>query len=77
MSNDVVSPAVRLVRMANQISDFFVSQPGGQNVEGVYDHIVAFWTPKLRREIVDHLNNGGEGLTPLSRQAVERLQTKS
>jgi formate dehydrogenase subunit delta len=64
----------KLIRMANQMSDFFASQPGEQATAGVYDHIKAFWTPKMRREIVEHLNNGGEGLAPLSRQAIERLR---
>lgn len=73
MTDTTHGPA-KLVRMANQIADFFASQPGGQAAAGVCDHLKAFWTPKMRREIVEHLNNGGEGLAPLSREAVERLR---
>jgi formate dehydrogenase subunit delta len=63
--------------MANQISQFFASQPGEQAAAGVFDHLKSLWTPNMRREIVAHMNNGGEGLTPLSRQAVDRLRQKS
>ena len=77
MSAHVATGAEKLVRMANQISEFFESQPGDQRVAGVHEHIVAFWTPKMRREIVDYMNNGGEGLSPLSRQAVDKLRKQS
>jgi formate dehydrogenase subunit delta len=77
MSDTKHDSATKLVRMANQISEFFAAQPGEQAAAGVLDHLTAFWTPKMRREIVDYVNNGGEGLTPLSRQAVDRLRQKS
>jgi formate dehydrogenase subunit delta len=74
MTETTLQGPAKLVRMANQISDFFASQPGDQAAAGVYDHLKAFWTPKMRREIVQYLNSGGEGLAPLSRQAIERLR---
>lgn len=74
MSATILRGSDKLVQMANQIAAFFASQPGDQAVAGVHDHLVAFWTPRMRREIVEHLNKGGEGLAPLSRQAVERLR---
>jgi formate dehydrogenase subunit delta len=74
MTETTLQGPAKLVRMANQISDFFASQPGDQAATGVYEHLTAFWTPKMRREIVQYLNNGGEGLAPLSRQAIERLR---
>ena len=77
MSDAMVSGAAKLVHMANQISDFFAAQPGEQAAAGVCSHLMDFWTPKMRRQIVAHLNDGGEGLTPLSKQAVEQLAKKS
>ena len=39
----------KLVRMANQIADFFKSYPEEQAQAGIRDHIVAYWTPGMRR----------------------------
>ena len=63
----------KLVRMANQIAQFFHSQPHEEAVAGVVDHLRSFWTPKMRRQIADHAAAGGAGLDPLTREAVEQL----
>jgi len=69
----------RLVYMANQISDFFKSQGHGEESQparilGVADHIRAFWDPRMRRLIFDHVEqHGGEGLKPLAKAAIEHL----
>lgn len=62
----------RLVMMANQIARFFAAQPGDQ-VAATTSHLMQFWEPRMRREIVAYLAAGGAGLDPLARQAVERL----
>lgn len=41
----------KLVRMANQIGDFFASQPEAIGAEGVATHLKKFWTPKMIGEI--------------------------
>ena len=64
----------RLVHMANQIGDFFRAQGEGAAVAGVEDHLRKFWDPRMRRQIVAHLQAGGEGLDPDVRAAVERLR---
>jgi hypothetical protein len=72
----------RLVYMANQISDFFKSQGHGEEshparVLGVADHIRAFWDPRMRRLIYEHLDQrDGEGLRPLAREAIESLMRR-
>ena len=63
----------RLTAMANQIGAFFRAQGEVAAVAGVEDHLRKFWDPRMRREIVSHLNAGGEGLTPIARAAVARL----
>ena len=63
----------RLTAMANQIGAFFRAQGEVAAVAGVEDHLRKFWDPRMRREIVDHLQTGGEGLTPIARAAVARL----
>ena len=63
----------KLVRMANQIGQFFQSQPHDAAVAGIVDHLRSFWTPKMRRQIADHAAAGGAGLDPLTLEAVRRL----
>ena len=41
----------KLVRMANQIACFFQSYPDDEAMAGIQKHIVAFWTPKMRRAL--------------------------
>ena len=64
----------KLVYMANQIGKFFASQGDDQAAAGIADHLEKYWDPRMRSTIADHLDRGGQGLDPLSRQAVERLQ---
>lgn len=63
----------RLVAMANQIGAFFRAQGEAAEVAGVEDHLRRFWDPRMRGQIIAHLEAGGEGLDPLVRTAVERL----
>ena len=64
----------RLTQMANQISQFFESQPDhAEAVAGVADHLRRFWDPRMRREIIAHLGAGGADLRPLALEAVTRL----
>jgi formate dehydrogenase subunit delta len=63
----------KLVYMANQIAKYFASQGPGKGVPGTADHIKKFWDPRMRAQIFAHLKNGGAGLDPVARQAVEQL----
>ena len=63
----------KLVRMANQIAENLGSQDHDDAVAAVTEHLRAFWTPKMRRQIVDLAAAGGAGLEPLTREAVRRL----
>jgi formate dehydrogenase subunit delta len=65
----------RLVYMANQIGKFFHGQGGAAAVDGVEDHLRRFWDPRMRRQIVAHVEAGGAGLDPDVRAAVERLSS--
>jgi formate dehydrogenase subunit delta len=62
-----------LVRMANQISDFFRIQPEADAVAGTADHIRRFWDPRMRAQMAEHLAHGGAGLNPIARQAAEKV----
>jgi formate dehydrogenase subunit delta len=63
----------KLVYMANQISKFFVSQGQERAVAGTADHIKKFWDPRMRKAIFAHLEEGGAGLEPVARMALEQL----
>jgi len=61
----------RLVAMANDIAAFFDSEEDkAVAAEGVRFHITRFWDPRMRREIIAHVGEGGVGLTPTARSAV-------
>ena len=62
----------RLVKMANEISDFFRLKPEEEAVAGAADHIKMFWEPRMRAQMAAHLSKGGKGLKPLARKAAER-----
>ena len=70
--------AERLVHMANQIAGFFVTQPHTDAATGIADHIVAFWDPSMRRDILAHLHaTDGAGLAPAALAAVRLLDRTS
>lgn len=66
----------KLVRMANQIADFFRTQDAASAPAMVADHLAKFWPPQLRAAILAHAGTGGAGLDPIAAQAVARLAEK-
>ncbi|ARP99778.1 formate dehydrogenase subunit delta [Pseudorhodoplanes sinuspersici] len=64
----------KLVYMANQIGNFFVSQGADEAVAGTAEHIRKFWDPRMRSTIFAHLDKGGAGLEPHVREALVRLK---
>jgi formate dehydrogenase subunit delta len=64
----------KLVYMANQIGKFFTSQGDADAVPGIADHLKKFWDPRMRAQILAHLDAGGEGLDSNVRSAVEKLK---
>ena len=62
-----------LVRMANQIADFFKVQADDQAVAGTADHIRKFWDPRMRAMMTEHLVRGGAGLNPIALKAVKQV----
>jgi formate dehydrogenase subunit delta len=66
-----------LVKMANQISAFFDGEGGHNPQESaklVATHLRRYWEPRMRKEIIEHLqNHDGEGLDELARNGVALL----
>ncbi len=63
--------------MANQIGAFFATQGHDKAIPGIADHIAKFWDPRMRTKIFAHVEQGGEGLNPLVKEAIETLMQKS
>jgi formate dehydrogenase subunit delta len=63
----------KIVRMANQIATFFLSQPEATRVPGVSNHINKFWEPRMRRQFFEIVDNGGGELLPLVMEASKQV----
>ncbi len=55
-----------IVRMANQISDFFKAYSHDLAVKETATHIRNFWDPRMRRQLFEHLAAGGQGLSEIA-----------
>ena len=64
----------KLITMANQIARFMESKPHAEGVEGLSSHINDFWEPRMRRQLFELLDQGGEGLRPLVLDAAEKIR---
>ena len=65
--------ADKLVRMANQIAAFFRPYPEAEAAAGTRDHLVAFWTPRMRDDLLAHWRAGAAGLDPVVVSALRGL----
>ncbi len=64
----------KMVHMANQIAAFFHTQPGTDGAERVAAHLSDFWEQRMRRQLFEHVDSGGEGLDPMVLGAVKLLR---
>jgi formate dehydrogenase subunit delta len=67
----------KLVRMANQIGDFFAPMDKDAATRGVATHLERFWTPKMISEIIAYLDSGEAGLNPAAARAVAALKQEA
>lgn len=58
-----------MVRMANQISDFFKSYSEKEALAGIADHITKFWDPRMRTDFFAHVDKGGDGFSELVKKS--------
>ncbi|HKD66163.1 MAG TPA: formate dehydrogenase subunit delta [Candidatus Binataceae bacterium] len=65
-----------LVKMANQIGDFFAAYPDrDQAVASIAVHLKNSWDPRMRRQIIKYVDReGGTGLKDSVRDAVLTLE---
>jgi formate dehydrogenase subunit delta len=66
--------STQLITMANEIAAFFISASDGDEAsKSVAAHLRRYWDPRMRKQIIEHVAAGGEGLVPTARAAVELL----
>lgn len=71
MSSDTHGDAQQLVKMANDIGNFFRAEPVREDaIAGIANHIDKFWTKRMRQKLAAH---GESGLDELPREAMRRL----
>jgi len=64
----------KMIYMANQIATFFNTQPEADKAEKVAAHLNDFWDPRMRRQLLDHVAGGGEGLDPVVIEAAAQVR---
>jgi len=67
--------SAQLVKMANDIGDYFRAEPKREDaIAGIANHIVKYWTKRMREKITAHVQQEGDaGLNELPREALRRL----
>jgi formate dehydrogenase subunit delta len=64
----------KLIKMANDISDFFNSESDKElAAEGVKNHIKRSWDPRMRNQIIAYCQQDGKELSPLAQKAIQKL----
>jgi formate dehydrogenase subunit delta len=68
----------KLVKMANDISNFFDSE-SDKNIAaiGVKDHITHTWEPRMLKLLLEYAQKDGAELSVLARDAVNRIQAEA
>jgi formate dehydrogenase subunit delta len=64
----------KLVRMANQIGDFYAAMPETEAIEGAASHLRRFWTPKMISEVIAASETGHAGFNPTASNAIDALK---
>lgn len=66
-----------VVRMANQIAQFFAVYPEEDAIEGIRDHLEKFWPPSMRKDLLatsSGLAPSAVPLHPLALKAADQLR---
>lgn len=62
------------VRLANDIAAQFTHRPLDEASRAIATHMRAFWEPRMRAALLEHLAAGGAGLDPIALKAAELLR---
>lgn len=61
-----------LIRMVNQMGSFFEAMPDrSEALHDLAQHLKRFWEPRMRKELLVHLDSRGSGeLNPVPAEAI-------
>ncbi len=63
-----------LTTMVNDISHYFVTEADhAAAISSIAQHLNKLWEPRMRQQILQHLDAGAAGLEPLAHEAVQKL----
>ena len=63
-----------LTKMANDIADFFRAEPLREDaIGGIVNHILKYWTRRMREKLIEHLRGDTAGFDDLTLEAVRRV----
>lgn len=65
--------AEHLVAMVNEIAAFFTGEEPGTAPQNVANHLRRYWDPRMRKQILEHVSHGGEGLSQVAKAGVELI----
>jgi formate dehydrogenase subunit delta len=63
-----------MVRMANQMADFFKSYGAEEGTKELATHINNFWAPPMRREFFEYIARGGKEFEPMVMAAAAHVR---
>ena len=63
-----------MVHMANQIALYFAAYPHQEAVAGVADHLKKFWEKRMRAQLHQYVDGGGQGLHALVVEAEKLME---
>lgn len=64
-----------LIHMANRIGQFFEAFPDQTQARaGIAQHIAKFWAPRMREELLAHVDASSSSLSPLSPLVMAAVQ---
>jgi formate dehydrogenase subunit delta len=73
-----MSSPEQLMRMANDIGNFFRAQPSREEaIAGIANHIKSYWTRRMREKIFLQMAQDEGALDELPREALRRLMEQS
>lgn len=70
----MMSNLERLVYMANQIARNFEALGSDAAAAATADHLLQFWDPHMKRQIIDQLDDPGCAFAPTARAAVRIMK---
>jgi formate dehydrogenase subunit delta len=66
-----------LIRMANQIADFFQPYEAEEAEAGIAEHLKNFWERRMRTQLLTLLAEQPDAFKPVVRRALARLDAEA